>query len=156
MNNQIKSKNLPIIFFIAAVLFFGVSSCNGPKEVVAEMPARHFVIGQGGGFTGKYDIYKVHNDGKIEKKDDRGDSYTYLKNMPIDSATVCFTTLDKLALENIKFEYPDNMTYFIEVNNGTEINRIKWGNMSHPIRKDIESFYRRVSKMIKSDYPDLL
>lgn len=125
--------------------------CNSPKRMAGVQAPRYFVLGSGGGFTEKYDIYKIHNDGRVEVVDAAFENATPLKTLSLDSTYLYFELLDKLDLQNLKFSYPDNMTWFIEVNNSERTNRISWGDLSHPVRPDIDSFFKRVIISVKTN-----
>lgn len=146
-------KNLIILLSISTILIFGFNSCNRQKEVKTKQPERSFILGSGGGITGAYIIYKIHNTGKIELQNDDSKTFDYLKTIPADSAAYCFAALDNLNIENYAFNHPHNMTYFIEIGSGKDSNKIKWGDINHPIRKDIDVFFKRTRKMIRAEYP---
>ncbi len=139
-------KKIVLLLSIFTILIIGLYSCKSPKEVADEQPNRSFVIGSGGGFTGAYVSYRVNSNGEIEQKD--GESYSFFKRIPADSAAVCFQGLDELALEGYTFHHPGNMSYFIEINSKT----ITWGSSNHSIRNDIDAFYKRSNQMIRADY----
>lgn len=144
-------KNLISLCALCAILLIGFSACKDQKELATGQPERSFIIGSGGGFTGKYNIYKIHNDGRVDIMDDSLGNYTPLKTLPLDSTNLYFEILDKLELQNFKFNYPDNMTWFIEVNNGVDSNRLNWGDITHPVRPDIHKFFKRVNKSVNTN-----
>ena len=123
-------------------------ACNSPRNAAAQQTERSFIMGSGGGFTGAYETYRMYTTGKIEQQNTDFESYSLLKIIPIDSAIEAFNALDALAIEDYSFDRPGNMTYLIELDS----NRIKWGAADYPIRKDIDVFFKRIRKMIKSDY----
>ena len=146
-------KNLIILLSISTILIVGLNSCNKQKAMTTTQPERSLILGSGGGFTGAYIIYKIYNTGKIEIQNDDSKSFDYLKSIPADSAAYCFSALDELNIENYGFNHPHNMTYFIEIGSGKDANEIKWGDINHPIRKDIDIFFKRTLKMISAEYP---
>lgn len=138
-----------ILFFIHTILCFVLCSCDHSKKIASEQAEGSFILGSGGGFTGAYETYRIHKNGKIEKQNADFENYSFLNEIPSDSAKACFKTLDAMALEGHIFDQPGNMTYFIEL----EGNTIKWGRSGHTIRADIENFFERTRKMIRAEYP---
>ena len=141
-------KQFNLLLSFSTILLIGSFSCNQPKEIVTEQLDRSFILGSGGGFTGAYETYRIHNSGKIEQQSVDFESYSFLKKIPADSAVVCFKALDALGIEDYTFDQPGNMTYFIELNGAI----IKWGKSGHTIRKDIDIFFKRTRKMVRAEY----
>ena len=130
------------------------SSCKVIEKVEPPITPNFFIMGSGGGVSGTYTTYKIHNNGRIEQWDALVESYDYFKQIPLDSASACLKALDALDILHYSFDAPGNMTYFIEVHEGEDINLIKWGEPENPISKDIEEFFLRTKRMVESDYKD--
>jgi hypothetical protein len=143
---------LTYIFCLITFSTVILGSCNEPKDIATKRLDRSFIIGSGGGFTGAYEMFQVHSTGKIELQNADGTSYSHLKTLPSDSVNLTFSTLDALSLDDYQFSQPGNMTYIIEVAIDGETNTIQWGAANRPIRQDIDSFFKRTTKMIRADY----
>lgn len=142
-------KNTLTLYCLALIMGMG-AACSKSKIMSGEKAASYFVLGSGGGFTGKYEIYKIHYDGRVEIQEAASENYSPYNTLPMDSTKLYFALLDELELQNLKFKHPDNMTWFIEVHNATDTNRVSWGDLSHPVRPDIKAFFKRVNSAAKS------
>ena len=127
--------------------------CCGHKEVAGTVAPDDFVFGSGGGITGKYTEYKVHNDGTIEQKDFTTEAYEPYAKVDRNDVLPLFAELKKLALQDFRFSHPGNMTNYIEVHDGTAVNRVKWGDPNAPVRPDIAAFFKRVKDFLRARKP---
>ena len=141
-------KILPLL--LLATLF---TACCGHKEVASTAAPDYFVLGSGGGITGQYTEYRVHNDGTIEQKNFTTQAYEHYAKVDRSEVLPLFGELEKLALQDFQFSHPGNMTQYIEVHDGTAVNRVKWGDRNAPVRPDIESFFEKANDFIRARKP---
>lgn len=103
-----------------------------------------FIIGSGGGFTGRYNDFKVHSTGKVDKLNENTSNYepyTEISEVNIDTY---FTQLNNLHLESIDFDHPGNMTFYIKVNTENGLHTVKWGDAKFEIKKEVELFFESI------------
>ena len=114
---------------------------NSNKE---EKKNLFFIIGSGGGFTGKYTHFKVYNSGKVEKLNDATETYEAYTEIEEELIAVYFTELEALNISERKHDHPGNMTFFIQVMEDNELHTIKWGEIKYPVNNAIELFFEKV------------
>ena len=146
MNRLLKT----IPFFLLACLF---TACCNHKEVVSMPAADYFLFGSGGGITGKYTEFKLHNDGTIEQKNFATETYEPYAKVDQSEMLPLFGELEKLALQDFQFSHPGNMTQYIEVHDGTSVNRVKWGDRTAPVRTEIEAFFEKANDFVRARKP---
>jgi hypothetical protein len=90
------------------------------------------LFGKGGGFTGKYDEYFLGKNGNIYKKDATTNAFTIIKDLSRKETISIFKQIDTDALFELGFNYPYNITCYIEIVKGSVTNRIAWGDAKNP------------------------
>ena len=136
------------------LLIFGmmIFSCNNSKVVSSqeiEQP-NYFIIGTGGGFTGKYTQYKIYNSGLIESYDFENKTYHPYKTLNKNQVGDFFDRIIKLDLMNIDHNVPGNISDYIEVlNTDQKLNRVVWANSSSDFNAEVIQFYENVMQFIK-------
>ena len=141
-------KIIPLL--LMATLF---TACGNQKDAASTAAPDYFVFGSGGGITGKYTEFKVHNDGTIEQKNFTTEAYEPYAKVDRSEVLPLFDELEKLALQDFQFSHPGNMTQYIEVHDGTSVNRVKWGDRNAPVRSDIEAFFGKVYAFVRARKP---
>lgn len=126
------------------------AACGSHKEVAATTAADDFVFGSGGGVTGQYMEYKVHNDGTIERMNFKTEAYEPYAKVDRSEVLPLFSELKKLALQDFLFSHPGNITKYIEVHDGAAVNRVKWGDPNAPVRPDIEAFFKQAYDVVRT------
>lgn len=139
---------LPLMFLACLA-----AGCCGHKEVAGTAAPNDIIFGSGGGITGQYTEYRVHNDGTIERKNFTTEAYEPYAKADRNDVLPLFAELDRLALQDVRFSHPGNMTKYIEVHDGTAVNRVKWGDPNAPVRPDIEAFFKQVDAFVRARKP---
>ena len=114
------------------------------KEVI-----KSFIIGEGGGFTGLYTLYRVSSNGKIELFDEKENTYSAHGEMPKSDAKDIFEEIESLDLVNYEFYMPGNLNYRISLTEEGRTNAITW-SASHSPDEKILFFYKKVMNAIRS------
>ncbi|NNC85860.1 MAG: hypothetical protein HKN75_07230 [Bacteroidia bacterium] len=107
-----------------------------------------FIIGSGGGFTGEYNIFKVHSTGVVDKLDEESQTYKWYTEISTDSTFNYYEEFGKLNITSIDFNHPGNMTFFIEVNTEDGMHTVKWGDEKFQINKAVELFFEKMMTAI--------
>ena len=106
----------------------------------------HIAFGNGGGFTNRVKQYRLLEDGKIVEEIKMKDSiqYTLVAEIGKRKAKQCFTAINKLNLDSLKFSEPGNLYYFISVKAKDSLanNRIVWGSKDKPVAPAVQDFYK--------------
>jgi len=114
---------------------------NSNKE---ETKNTFFIIGSGGGFTGKYNHFKVHNSGKVEKLSDETKIYESYSKIEKYLIANYFKELEALNIGEMDYDHPGNMTFFIQVVYDSKLHTIKWGDIKYQVNNRVELFYEKV------------
>lgn len=106
----------------------------------------HIAFGSGGGFTNMVKQYRLLQDGKIISETKLKDStqYTIVADIGKRKAKDCFTAVNNLKLDSLKFSEPGNLYYFISVQTKDSLadNRIVWGSKDKPVPPEVQDFYK--------------
>lgn len=131
------------ILFI--VLVFSACKSHKPTETPKnsnEDKTGYFVVGEGGGFAGTYEQYRVHQEGTVEVFDFKSNTYVLLTKVNEKDLAAFFTQIDELNLTEVEMNMPGNMSQYIEIDyNGLNHYRIVWPKDGKSIRHDILSFF---------------
>lgn len=141
--------NYPAIFVLFALALISCKSQNVNNQQMEypkneEANSLFFIIGSGGGFTGKYNQFKVYDTGKVKKLNEATETYETYTEIEKELITDYFTELEALNISERKFDHPGNMTFFIQVMLENELHTIKWGDIKYPINNAIELYYEKV------------
>ncbi len=90
-------------------------------------------LGHGGGVTGLQSGYRIERNGIIEEWEIRGGSMQLRSTAKVPASTIrpFFARAGSLRLDTIHIDEPGNMTYWIEVSDGTTNHRLRWSNSAH-------------------------
>ncbi|NND95133.1 MAG: hypothetical protein HKN45_09720 [Flavobacteriales bacterium] len=138
---------LSLMTLLSVLMIFISASCNSSRSVGKEQTEKSFVISYGGGFAGKYDTYRIHNNGAVEIQNSDLVTYAHHKLLNPDSTKAIFLSLDDLDLEDYSFDRPGNMTYKLELDD----TRVRWSDSDKSVRVDIRMFFDRVWKLVNEE-----
>lgn len=141
--------NSRITLIIFSLILF---SCNSSKKVVSQEadPENYFIIGTGGGFTGLYTQYKIHDSGLIEIYDFENETYGSYVTADKNQVDDFFDQMVKLDLLHIDYSTPGNISDYIEVPGSDQtLNRIVWANSTSNFNSEVIQFYESVMQFIK-------
>lgn len=135
-------------------LFSLLMSCGETKNVATteqpateEVPTSFFIIGEGGGFTGAYEQYKVLENGQVKVWNGEDESTAPLGTLPEKEVSELFQSIQKLNFEGLPFK-PGNMNYSINLVTSEGAQIIQWSDQNFP---DVEvvSFYKTTMNLIR-------
>ena len=135
--------------FIAsiALIFLTLSNCSLNKSPIKNL-VNEITFGSGGGFTGAVIKYQIKSSGEITKINS------------IDNKTILFKTINKrkfreinkkvnkLTETQLKYNQPENLYYFIEIDNGVKT-IITWGENNKEAPLEIKQLYAYLNLLIK-------
>jgi hypothetical protein len=144
-------KSYRINFFYLLLALFTLVSCH-KKLLMEKIHEPHIAFGSGGGFTNIVKQYRLLEDGRIveEKKMQDSIQYTVVAEIGKRKAKDCFTAIQKLNLDSLKFSEPGNLYYFITVNAKDSLtpNRIVWGSKDKPVAPAVQDFYKTLLQFL--------
>ena len=119
------------------------------KQVEKTDEPTTFMIGEGGGFTGKYIMYRLSSTGKTELYDEENDTYKEIGNVDKTKTKEIFEELAELNLLDYEYYMPGNMNYRITISGEDRTNNITWSDSRSPDDK-VLFFYKKVMNEIRS------
>lgn len=117
------------LFFLALGLF--LLNCNGSKKSAINSEKVFLLsVGKTGGFTNTNPLYTLNNKGELNKKEDSESDFKFIKKIPASKTDSVMLLVKQSKFLEQKIDYTSNITYFIELQQGTLNNKISWGDDS--------------------------
>ncbi|MGB1206841.1 MAG: hypothetical protein ACPG5B_14425 [Chitinophagales bacterium] len=159
------------------ILSFCIISCNGdqqtqqqekintpkkapnklvetPKTTTAktleEISKYTISIGEGGGLTGAYTMYVILPTGNVQMVETLNNTNKSVKILNQAEQAKIYNELQALNFENIKYNKPSNMTYYVTVQDVGLNHTVRWGNKQKDTPKKVEQFYKNIIKIINT------
>ena len=107
----------------------------------------YIILGQGGGFTGRYEFYEVRRTGVVNQIIDNSDTIFY-SQLGEDVTNSIFEQLSSLSLNDFQNSAPGNMNYSLKIYQRGETHAVNWSDNNNP-KDDILKFYQFVYTKIK-------
>lgn len=132
------------------ILFFGcllAVSCN-KKTVDDQSAQRYFIIGEGGGVSGKYDEYKVMESGDIFYMDFDEKKYKKATTLGASATKKIWDAFDALKWPEVTMEpRAGNYNYYIKTEDAGGLSTMQWTDEFQ--LKPFHPFYKMASKLIR-------
>lgn len=128
---------------LTIILIIMMNSCK-TSEV-----QRSFILGKGGGFTGKYEIFQVKSNGEVFKVIDGQPAADMAIKIDKKQIVALFNEFDKLNITVVNFSYPGNMTYFIRYSDNNKTYEIKWGSPNVAPPQNYVAFFEKTWSLIR-------
>jgi hypothetical protein len=131
-------KNTLLIF----LLLVSTYACKSRQSNTSPEASSYFVVGQGGGFAGSYEQFKIYDNGEIEFYDFKENTYVPIKKVKAAEVSDFFTRITELNLAEADVHSPGNMSQYIELKDesGNE-NKLIWAMQGNAIKPAILSFF---------------
>jgi len=139
-------RSIPIVALACLTLITGCFITSGSKKI----NYTKILFGKGGGFTGQYDEYFLSKNGNIYQKDKATKTFTKIKSLTGKETKAVFKEIDDNKLFELGFNYPYNMSCYIEIVKDSTSNRIVWGNAKNPPPAVVTEFYDKLMGFIIS------
>ena len=110
---------------------------------------RSFMLGKGGGFTGKYEIFLVKSNGEVFKVINEQPAGEVAVKIDKKQIAEVFSEFDKLNIAGDSFSYPGNMTYFIRYTDNNKTYEIKWGSPNVAPPHNYVAFFEKTWSLIR-------
>ena len=139
------------LILIALTLF----SCKQKQAInnTANENASYFIIGQGGGFSGQYEQFKISSTGIIERFDANSQEYLGLRSLDKKEVKPLFDEIKQLGLYEYELDQRGNMTSYILLpaeKNQAE-NNIYWPMGEAEVDQGLQSFFDKAWAICKAD-----
>jgi hypothetical protein len=119
------------------------------KIAMEKMPATQIIFGSGGGFTAQAKEYCLLENGKIVEKAKDGQEFDVLTTIDRDKATQCFSVSKTFKLDEMQFNEPGNMYYFVTIKSKSKAeNKIVWGDKSKPVSSEVSTLYKMLMSFL--------
>ena len=128
-----------------------VSSEKEQDKVKNQVTAyRTLHIGSGGGFTGAITKYTILPDGKVMKIHTLNEKEpSYYKTLSENEMKQTHERLKRLDFENIQFNAPGNMYYFITMEYDETEHTVKWGDHRKKVPSQVQEYYDFAMQILK-------
>ncbi|MFA5973571.1 MAG: hypothetical protein WC780_14560 [Lentimicrobiaceae bacterium] len=133
-----------LLSFFIVTLF---ASCSSTGKV-AEAKSEKLIFGSGGGFTGMYKSFEIHQDGRVFNSLP-DNSQSRVKKLSKKHTREIFMQVDKLKLNHPSFNHPGNMTWFIKYYFAGDSTEFKWGESQFSVPNEIKDFYTQLNTIVK-------
>ena len=121
-----------------------IISCKSTQEATQESIYHHTIgIGSGGGFTGQYIDYIIHENGEVWK-----DSVVH-KQLSKQQVQDIFQHVLDNDLEHVDYNKPGNITYYLTLQEtGKDKHTIIWGGTTSTPPKSVTETYRLIMRIL--------
>ncbi len=130
----------------AWVLIAGLFSCKTTYDTPEDFPKSQIIVGNGGGFAGKEQIYTLLENGQMFHYN--GIKETQSKMESLDKAVTkeLFSSSKQADLKNIQCNDPGNMYYFVILKKGDNAQKFTWGGTKQEPPAAIKDIYDTLIK----------
>lgn len=136
--------------FVLTLCLFGMSCKTNKVISPEEFEGSRMILSHGGGFTGKYTVYCLLENGQLFKNSKGFDAKDPVNGFDKKVAQQIFSNYAVLGLGNQKFESYDNLNYsIIMINEYGKEHKLQWGKGQKDADK-LQLFYDTIMNQIKA------
>lgn len=128
------------------VLIAGLFSCKTTYDSPKEYPKSQIIVGNGGGFAGKEQVYTLLKNGQMFHYNGIKETESKMENMEKDAVKQLFAQANEDGLKGLKCNDPGNMYYFVVLKKGKEEQKFTWGGTKQEPPSTIKNIYDTVIK----------
>ena len=141
-----------LMYAFVPLMTIGLISCT-KKSVTTSNAAptaeSFFIIGSGGGVTGKYTQYKVFEKGSVELYDFKSKKYIPYSTLSMSLNEKLWTELQALNLSKMNIDQPGNYTYYIEIEAPAGRHKVKWSDEFEGTPPELKQFFRTAENALR-------
>ncbi len=130
-----------------ALLVLTLSNCSMNKSLNKNL-VNEITFGSGGGFTGAVIKYQIKSSGEVTRFNTIENKTLLIKQIDNRELRNINKKINKLTETQLKFNQPENLYYFIELDNGVKT-IITWGENNKEVPLEITQLYTYLNKLIK-------
>lgn len=133
---------------LALAVFF---SCKSKPLPTAGPDPENLVIGHGGGFTGQVIEYQIFENGKVLRRNSLNNSEEEIKSITVDAYKQIVSNYQKLGLDQLEWNEPDNMYYYIVYYQDGNAHKVVWNNNNESeVQAKLKLFFNTVLHRVKA------
>jgi hypothetical protein len=136
---------------IALILVITTTAFNtiSIKKVINSTDINSISFGSGGGFTGAVTKYQINSKGEVVEIKTLEKTSHQLKKINKNELKTINKKINKLSGEQLKFNHPGNLYYFIEFEKDKKKINITWGDPAFNEPKEVKELYEYLNTLIK-------
>ena len=124
--------------------FFVVQACKPSEYTLDNLPDQQLRFGSGGGFAGTSTTHLLLANGQYFRKPQQSQQLSYVATIDKRLAKEYLKRAQDLALENMDFDHPGNMYYFLDLTDGDTQGKVTWGDINHPMSDAVTGLYKEL------------
>jgi hypothetical protein len=130
------------LLVVVCILFVGTTSYAQESYITA---------GNGGGFSGIINVYKLSPTGKVWRGKGTADiKYTECSKIKKKKAKAFVARASKEINATGDSKHPGNMYYFLSVSENGEDTKITWGDPAQPAPESVKKLYQEIVEAVSS------
>ena len=130
-----------------ALIVLTLSNCSTNKSPIKNL-VNEITFGSGGGFTGAIIKYQIKSNGEVLKFNTIENKTILVKQINNREYKEINEKVNKLTETQLKYNQPENIYYFIEIDNGVKT-VITWGENNKEAPLEIKQLYTFLGTLIK-------
>lgn len=146
-------KSFPVSVWINLLVFVIQMSCSSAQVDLHEYAGPQLIFGSGGGVSGGTVSYVLLENGQLFKLNSLLKDTVALQKLSKKEAKDLFRKFEELHIQQIDFNHPGNLYYFIENKQGSEKHRVVWGDQEYPPPIHVKNFYQILQGIVPKNSP---
>lgn len=140
-------KNLFLLLFASLLTGLFFASCR-TTYTTESFPENQLFFGSGGGFTGMVTEYLLLDNGQLYKHP-APDVYEEMNRIKKKKAANLYAQYDTLGLDDLMFNQPGNIYFFIRMVNGEKENYLSWSDERPLPEVEMMDFYKSLMETVQ-------
>ena len=138
-----------VLFTFLSLSLLLFSDCKTVQYTPSDYPREQISFGTGGGFSGIVTEYFLLGNGDFFKMSSRNDTYQKGTRIDANRCEQIFANYRFLGIEDIEFNHPGNLYYFITHKSGEHEHQIVWGDSAHEVDENAKLFYKNLTNLVR-------
>lgn len=136
-----------LFLFAALALAAGCWQCNTTKYSSANLPTKQLHWGYGGGYAGHETSFILLENGRIFRREGVGGVPIEMKGTKRNTARALYSAFHR-DLRKYDFNHPGNVYSFVQMQEGSAIRRVAWGDDRYPVEQKAKDFFNRINALV--------
>lgn len=135
------------LYILTAALFLSCAASKSNQNQTNKVASQskktlyeHVMIGQGGGFSGEYETFKISSTGEIYKLEETDGSFSKTGSLDAGQTKSLFKDLKALELEKMELHQPGNISFYIQIPVEGGVKKITWSEEIE-VNENLTTFY---------------
>ena len=129
----------PLLSIITALIVLTISSCSSKKYTRGTIPDNFIEFGYMDQKTNGSNTYILADNGQLFLKSSLNNRYTESKKLREKDAELIYTTVDQLKMSNNTYYEIGELTHFVRLRQGRELQEWKWDPKNPNLPKDLKT-----------------